>query len=127
MILALLLGPQQAARVVRQLADDLIHQDRIDPDRALRIVCDRALAGDPLLLAAPGQTWTLRDDIDPDEAPARRLVILGRLTGPARIVVADPDLPDSCTDELLLDVLELYELETWHLPDALLDGEGDGQ
>lgn len=123
-----ILGPERAARVVRQLAADIAHQDHVEPDRALRMVCDRVLAGDPLLIASPGQTWILRDDIDdidPDDLPTRRLAVIARLSEPPRVVAFDPDIPDSTTDELLLSILtDFYQLESWHLPDQLLDEGG---
>jgi hypothetical protein len=121
-----ILGPEQAARVLRQLANYLVYADRLHPDTALRLVCERATDGDPLLLAAPGQTWLLHDDVDPEEAPARRLAIHARLRDPDRVLVTDPDLIDSQTEELLTTVLEMYRLETWHPADTLLDeAEGD--
>jgi hypothetical protein len=120
-----ILGPEQAARVLRQLANYLVYADHLHPDTALRLVCERASDGDPLLLAAPGQTWLLHDDVDPDEAPARRLAIHARLRDPDRILASDPDLADSETAELLTTVLELYRLETWQPADALL-GQAEG-
>lgn len=119
--LDLILGPENAARILRRLAAELVRLDHLHPDTALRQVCERAADGDPLLLAAPGQTWTLRDDADPDEAPARRIAVHARLTSPPRLLVSDPDLPDSEVDELLLEVLDMYRLEAWPVT-AVLDG-----
>ncbi|MEU2874433.1 hypothetical protein ABZ769_35450 [Streptomyces olivoreticuli] len=116
--LDLLLGPERAAAVLRELADDLVHQDHLDADVALRMVCERATDGDPLLIAGPGQVWALRDDADLDDAPSRRLAVHARLTCDPRVLVSDPDDETGQIDELLIDVLDLYQLDTWTLEPA---------
>ncbi|MFC7220212.1 hypothetical protein ACFQLX_18890 [Streptomyces polyrhachis] len=115
-----LLGAGPAAAVLERLAGDLVAADRLTPGRARDLVCARACAGDPLLLAAAGQTWVLEDDVDIDDAPAMRLAVHARLSAPPRVIVSDADVPgvDGELDELLLEVLEFYRLESWH-PDLL--------
>jgi hypothetical protein len=113
--LDLILGPTGAARLMRRLAAQLAREDCLPPDTALRIACERATDGDPILLAAPGQCWRLRDDVDPDDAPARMLSIHARLAAPPRIIASDADAPGEAgaLDELLLKVLDMYELAYW--------------
>ncbi|MFF4344281.1 hypothetical protein ACFY00_30680 [Kitasatospora sp. NPDC001540] len=113
--LVLILGPYLAATVIRRAATALQHDDFLPEPVALRLACERATDGDPLVLAAPGQIWELRPDVDPDDAPARRLAIHLRLANPPRIYVSDPDDPsgDGEIDELLLEVLDLYTLTSW--------------
>ncbi len=111
--LDLLLGPHQAAAVVQRIAGQLADQDQLPPDLALRLACERATDGDPLVIAAPGQVWSLRDDVDPDDAPAQRLAVHLRLTCPPRVYVSDADTPDGEIDELLIEVLHLYQLDSW--------------
>ncbi|WP_069874524.1 hypothetical protein [Streptomyces malaysiensis] len=122
--LDLIVGQEQAAGWMRSLATDLAHQDQIPYDTALRLVCDRASDSEPRLLAAPGQVWSLHPDADPDEAPCPRLAILARLTAPPRVLVTDPDDSASEVDELLIEALDLYQLQTWQSADVLLDGGG---
>ncbi|MET8624691.1 hypothetical protein ABZW30_13195 [Kitasatospora sp. NPDC004669] len=113
--LDLILGPHLAAAVIRRAATALQHDDLLPEHTALRLACERASDGDPLVLAAPGQIWELRADVDPDDAPARRLAVHLRLTGPPRVYVSDLDDPtgDGAIDELLLEVLDLYILASW--------------
>ncbi|GAA2121346.1 hypothetical protein GCM10009759_70950 [Kitasatospora saccharophila] len=114
--LDLILGPHLAATVIRRTADALQREDLLPETVALRLACERATDGDPLVLAAPGQIWELRADVDPDDAPARRLAIHLRLTSPPTVYVSDPDDPagdDAAIDELLLEVLDLYTLASW--------------
>jgi hypothetical protein len=118
--LDVILGPEGAARLIRRLAAQLTRDDALHPDTALRLACERATDGDPILLAAPGQCWRLRDDVDPDDAPARMLSIHARLAAPPRIIASDADAPGEASrlDELLLTVLDMYELAYWTPIDA---------
>jgi hypothetical protein len=121
--LDVILGPAEAARLLRQLAAAIVRQDQLHPDVALRLACERATDGDPLMLAAPGQVWSVRPDVDPDaDVPARRLAIHARLTAPPRVLVSDADDRDSEVDELLITALDLYQLDSWKPIDALLEG-----
>lgn len=113
--LDVILSPEGAARLIRRLAAQLTRDDALHPDTALRLACERATDGDPVLLAAPGQCWRLRDDADPDDAPALMLYIHARLTAPPRILASDADIPGEAgdVDEMLLTVLDMYELAHW--------------
>ncbi len=118
-------GPHRAAEIVRDLARHLAHADGLPEKVALRLTCERAADGDPLLLAAPGQVWELRPDADIDDAPGRRLDLYGRLDGPPRILalvdgasVLDEEL-DEDEQGMLLSVLDHYRLVAWpRIPDA---------
>ncbi|RAG85012.1 hypothetical protein DN069_13695 [Streptacidiphilus pinicola] len=113
--LDLILGPEHAAAVLTRIATTLQQQDLLPEPVALRLACERATDGDPLVLAAPGQVWELRDGVDIDDAPARRLAVHLRLEGPPMVVVGDPDDPtgDGELGELLIEVLEMYRLASW--------------
>ncbi|MFE4599439.1 hypothetical protein ACFRKE_01115 [Kitasatospora indigofera] len=111
--LDLILGPQLAGTVIRAIATTLQHDDHLPEILALRLACERATDGDPLVLAAPGQIWELREGIDPDDAPARRLAVHLRVAHPPRVYVSDPDETAGEIDELLLEVLDLYTLVSW--------------
>jgi hypothetical protein len=103
--LDLILGPQQAGALLRERADELTLQFGLSSSTALGFVCERALDGDPLILAAPGQVWALNPG--EDDAPAQRLTITARLNHPPRVhVVGD----DGVEDELPLEALEMYHL-----------------
>ncbi|MHC0431490.1 hypothetical protein ACX6XY_15030 [Streptomyces sp. O3] len=119
--LDLLLGPEQAAAFITDQAAELARLDHLPAPTALRLACERASSGDPLLLAAAGQTWTLRPDTDIDDAPAHRLHIHARLTCPPRVLVSDPDDLSGQIDELLIEVLDLYHLHTWPTADHTVD------
>ncbi|MEU4955355.1 hypothetical protein [Streptomyces lavendulae] len=116
------LGAERAAALIRHTADELTRQDHLDPRTALHLACERLADGDPLLLAHPGQTWLLRDDVDIDDAPARRLAVHARLTCPPRVLVSDADQPEEI-DELLIEVLDLYEITAWATELAAQQGE----
>ncbi|MCZ4102647.1 hypothetical protein [Streptomyces sp. H39-C1] len=109
-----ILGAETAAQLVHQLTAHLAHTDALPADVAFRLVCERMADADPLLLAAPGQVWVRHPDTDPGDVPAHRLAVRDRLTEPPRVIVTCLDgdaIGDS--DELLLDVLHLYQLESW--------------
>ncbi len=111
--LDLILGPHLAGTVIRTIAATLHHDDLLPENTALRLACERATDGDPLVLAAPGQIWELRGGIDPDDAPARRLAVHLRVAHPPRVYVSDADESAGEIDELLLEVLDLYTLASW--------------
>jgi hypothetical protein len=113
--LDLILGPHVAGTVIRRIATALQHDDLLPEHVALRLACERATDGDPLVLAAPGQVWELREGVDIDDAPARRLAVQLRLANPPRVYVSDADNlgGDGEIDELLLEVLDLYALASW--------------
>ncbi|MGW4651342.1 hypothetical protein [Kitasatospora sp. NPDC004289] len=110
-----ILGPHLAATVIRTIATTLQHDDHLPETLALCLACERASDGDPIVLAAPGQVWELRAGVDPDDVPARRLAVHLRLAAPPRVYVSDPDDPSGAgeIDELLLEVLDHYTLNSW--------------
>ncbi|MEU8139945.1 hypothetical protein [Streptodolium elevatio] len=112
-----LIGADRASLWAVDRAGEYTDRDLLDPDAALRWVWAQADAGDPLVLAGPGQVWRLPDGVDPDEvdAPARVLLIWARLEEPARVKVplVSEDGTPGVRDELLVDVLRDYTLTTW--------------
>ncbi|GGP46688.1 hypothetical protein GCM10010214_19790 [Streptomyces abikoensis] len=110
-----LLGCERAAAYLRQLADKLACLDHLDPATALKLVCERVTDGDPLLMASHDQVWRLRDCVSLDEAPAHRLTIHARLTCPPRVLVSDTDDEIGAIDEFPIEVLHLYQLDSWRL------------
>ncbi|MFD7517722.1 hypothetical protein ACFV85_23290 [Streptomyces niveus] len=69
-----LMGPVNAGQFINSLVRDLITQDLLPEPVAYRIVCEGVLAGDPFLLADPGQAWALRPEIA-ERAPGLLLII----------------------------------------------------
>ncbi|QCX74931.1 hypothetical protein C9F11_06155 [Streptomyces sp. YIM 121038] len=126
--LDLIVGPDQARAFLHARAWELTQLDCLPEAVALRLVYCGALRGDPLVLAAERQTWTLRSDVDPDDAPAHRLCVHARLTSPPRVIVTDPDDPTGQSDEFLIEVLEMYQLATWYpLPIVTQGASRDGR
>ncbi|MFH9070251.1 hypothetical protein [Streptomyces alboflavus] len=123
--LDLVLGTDQARAFIYARAHELTHHDLLPEPVALQLTIHRILHGDPLTLAEPGQVWTLRADTDPDDAPAHRLVIHARHHCPPRVLVTDPDDPTGEVDELLIEVLDMYQLATWHPTFTVCEGRRD--
>jgi hypothetical protein len=112
-----MVGADRAELWIRDRTRAYVDLDHLAPDTAQRLVLEQADAGDPLLLASPGQVWALPDDVDPEEAdlPARRVLVYRRLEAPPRVEVrllGDGTTP-ATRDELLIDVLRDYTLRTW--------------
>ncbi|MER5227119.1 hypothetical protein [Streptomyces flaveus] len=101
-----LIGPERAARVIRPLVRELMTDDLLPESTAYRIACEGVLAGDPWLLAEPGQGWALRSDVT-DPAPAL-LIIIRRDTD--QLTVEDPY---GQRHQIPLCALAAYELEQW--------------
>ncbi|MFP3990297.1 hypothetical protein U9R90_23075 [Streptomyces sp. E11-3] len=123
--LDLILGAEAADAFIRGRAEELTRNDLLPEPVAYALTVRRVLHGDPLVLAQAGQSWTLRSDTDPDDAPAYRLNVLARLNCPPRVLVTDPDDPTGETDELLAEVLEMYYLATWRPELATASGVDD--
>ncbi|NUR07440.1 MAG: hypothetical protein HOQ45_10545 [Nocardioidaceae bacterium] len=102
-VLEQLIGPHHAAVWLNEVVHDIVVADMLDPVRALDWVRGRVAAGDPLVLAAPGQVWRLPDGVDPAAvgAPARCLWVHQRLYEPPRLVVDlyDDQVDDDAVDE----------------------------
>ncbi|MFD9691055.1 hypothetical protein ACFWXO_35430 [Kitasatospora sp. NPDC059088] len=103
-------GPDRTATHARQLARQVAELDSLTMAAALRLAHERIEAGDPLALAAPGQIWALRPDVDEDDAPARALGILARTTQPPTVLAQDEH---GTVEALPLNVLDLFHLTTW--------------
>ncbi|MEU6236314.1 hypothetical protein [Kitasatospora sp. NPDC047058] len=109
--LDLVAGPERAAAHIAALAERLVRVDHLPADVALRVACERVADGEALALAAPGQTWSLRPGVDPDEAPALRLLVLERHACPPRVAVEDEI---GFREVLPITALsDLYELTAW--------------
>ena len=109
-------SPQLAAAVLNELTDDMVALDRLDRDRALWLVCERASHSDPLLLAAPGQVWVRRDDVDADEVPAPALEVLDRIEdaeGPGVLVRCLGGDTAEAVWPLQISGLVSYHLASW--------------
>ncbi|MEU8511609.1 hypothetical protein AB0C76_08490 [Kitasatospora sp. NPDC048722] len=103
-------GSDRTATHTLQLACRIAELDRLDPAAALRLARARIEADDPLALAAPGQVWALRGDVDEDDAPACALGILARTAQPPAVLAQDEH---GTVETLPLDVLDLFHLTTW--------------
>ncbi|MEU4496944.1 hypothetical protein AB0F96_26750 [Streptomyces sp. NPDC023998] len=151
-ILNHLVGAQALGDHLTAAVQDLVAREQLDRAEAYRRITDAADAGDPAVIAATRQTWVRRDDVDPDEAPVRRLYVLERTDTGVFVAYVDIDatadseddgyacaLPDKDLElndhsegaEFGVDLLELYELEDWEpfeflLPTVgTLDNEGE--
>ncbi|GAA2495017.1 hypothetical protein ACFW9F_19785 [Streptomyces sp. NPDC059506] len=105
------IGPREAGEFLEYRAVEMAALDCLDPDHAHEIVCERAAEGDPVVLAASRQTWTLREGADPERAPGETLDIRDRLTDPPRVRVRADGSP--ATAELPIAVLQMYRLASW--------------
>lgn len=112
-----MVGADRAELWIRDRTRAYVDLDHLDPDTARRLVLEHAHAGDPVLLASPGQVWALPDDIDPAEAdlPARRLLVYRRLEAPPRVEVRllGEGTTSGTRDELPIEVLRNCTLRTW--------------
>lgn len=114
------LGPRHAVLWLHEVTHEFVVADMLDAATALAWVQARVTAGDPLILASPGQVWRLPDHLSPGgpSTPARCLYVHQRLTCPPAVVVdAFDDEDDGEGDEvrhtLPLDALGAYRLHSW--------------
>ncbi|MEV2235423.1 hypothetical protein AB0H69_43670 [Streptomyces phaeochromogenes] len=105
-----LIGPECAARVIQPLVRELMTDDLLPETVAYRIVCEGVLAGDPWLLAEPGQVWALRPDATSPAPGHAALVIVHRDTDQLTVELEDDDEPRL---QIPLCALAAYELTSW--------------
>lgn len=113
--IAEMIGSFAAGAFVKRRINETIALDSLPEPVARRLVCERIADGDPLLLAAPGQTWVLRLDVRPDDAPAQAVYITSRSTEDPTVVVTvlDPGYEGTPFEVLPIEVLDLFELHAW--------------
>ncbi len=107
-----LLTEAQAGDWLNEQVSRLMIADKMTANTAWINVGQRVLAGDPLLLAAPGQTWVLRPEYD-ELGPwpvGRRIEVLQRLVEPPAVVVADERGDQR---QLPVSALVMYQLDQW--------------
>ncbi|MFI2458096.1 hypothetical protein [Streptomyces sp. NPDC019539] len=140
-----LIGAQALGDHLTAAVQDLVDREQLERADAYQRITDAADAGDVAVLAATRQMWVRRDDVDPEEAPARRLYVLERTPTGVFVAFADIDQAADDTDdgehadlvpellpyndhslgaELPVEVLEMYRLEAWEPFELLLPTVG---
>ncbi|SFD74242.1 hypothetical protein [Streptomyces aidingensis] len=89
---------------------DYVEQDLLDPDAALMVIALAVCAHDALVLARPGQQWTVRPECAGDPALPQALTLTAR-TGP-QAEARGSDGRDGEIDLYLLTTY--YRLAAWH-------------
>jgi hypothetical protein len=136
-----LIGAQALDDHLTAAVQDLVDREQFARADAYRQITDAADVGDVTVLAATRQMWVRRDDVDPQEAPARRLYVLERTRTGVFVAFVDIDQAADDTDdgkhanvvpellpyndhstgaELLVEVLEMYRLKAWEPFELLL-------
>lgn len=77
----------------------LVDREQLDRADAYQRITDAADAGDPAVLAATRQMWLRHDDVDSEEAPARRLYVLERTDTGVFVAFVDIDQEADDTDD----------------------------
>lgn len=140
-----LIGAQALGDHLTAAVQDLVDREQTDRADAYQRITDAADADDPAVLAATRQTWVRRPDVDPEEAPVRRLYVLERTSTGVFVAYVDIDTTADAQDagpacvlpskdlwhndhahgaELGVELLELYELEAWEPFEFLLPTAG---
>ncbi|MCX5318109.1 hypothetical protein [Streptomyces sp. NBC_00154] len=140
-----LIGAQALGDHLTAAVQDLVDREQLDSAEAYRRITDVADVGDPAVLAATRQTWVRRPDVDPEEAPVRRLYVLERTGTEVFVAYADIDTAADATDagqacvlpskdlwrndhsqgaEFGVELLDLYQLEAWEPFEFLLPTVG---
>lgn len=110
-----MLGADRAELWIRDRTRTYVHLDHLAPDTALRLVFDQVAAGEPLVLASPGQVWRLPTGVIPDEHTPERVVVRARLGGALLDAYLDfGGAAPSRRTELHVQDLEGYRLSSWH-------------
>ncbi|MFJ8746650.1 hypothetical protein ACIRL2_45845 [Embleya sp. NPDC127516] len=122
------LGAHGAAALVNAWITALMLDDHLPRPVATRIACERVADLSPWLIAAPGQTWRLREEFEPtsDFTPelirivaARRPHGLDARAGQAGVLMADAEHDPRGTVGGWLDMDDFaifYALEDWPHP-----------
>ncbi|MGC0417278.1 hypothetical protein [Embleya sp. AB8] len=123
-----ILGAVRAGELLNAWIDALMADDHLSRAAATRVACERLTAGSPWLIAAPGQTWRLRDEFEPAVGFAPRLarVVAFRRAqgahprdGTAAVLIADaehaPEDPIGWID--IDDFATCYTIEAWPEPE----------
>jgi len=108
--LDLIIGPQRARQFIRERVRQLVTADCIPQARAADMVRSAVLAGDPWVLADPGQTWIPHDDGQEREDLPADLLYVAQRHG-ATVLVEDEWAQRAW---LPVSVLDDYVLDTWH-------------
>ncbi|MFE5108305.1 hypothetical protein [Streptomyces sp. NPDC056663] len=140
-----LIGAQAVGDHLTAAVQDLVDREHLERAEAYRRITDAADAGDPAVLAATRQTWVRRPDVDPEEAPVRRLYVLERTRTGVFVAYVDIDAAADATDagqacalprrdlwhnnhsegaEFGVELLDLYQLEAWEPFEFLLPTVG---
>lgn len=109
-LLDALIGPEYAAEFLSGRARALAAASRIPVAAAEASVRRAITAGDPHVLASPGQTWSLRDEVPTEDVVAGQLTVLRRPSD--REVVVEDNCRYAHT-ALDLGVLSDYVLMQW--------------
>ncbi|MDT0347531.1 hypothetical protein [Streptomyces litchfieldiae] len=110
-----LLGDRAAAWLDHQVSRR-VDADRLDPDTALAAIAHAVLADDALVLAAPGQTWTLRPDRATASGLPKSVTITARSSDPPRVSLRyDDGRQEDDVDPSLL--TQYYWLAAWDRED----------
>ncbi|MBL1086810.1 hypothetical protein JK359_33435 [Streptomyces actinomycinicus] len=73
-----LVGSQVLGDHLTAWVNHLVDNEEFARADAYRCITDWADEGDPSIIASTGQTWVRRDDVDPADAPVRRLHVVER-------------------------------------------------
>lgn len=140
-----LIGGQALGDHLSAHVNGLVDRVQISRTDAYQRITDAADAGDPAVLAATRQIWVRRDDVAPEEAPARRLYVLERTHTGVFVTFTDIDQAADDTDdgehanvvpellpyndhslgaELPVEVLGMYRLDAWDPFELLLPTVG---
>jgi hypothetical protein len=109
-----MVGADRAETWVADRADEYVAHDLLDPGTARRLVLDQAAAGEPLVLASPGQVWRLASGAVPDEHTPERVIVRARLgEGVLDVYLDFAGIVPGRRAELPAQALDGYRLGSW--------------